>query len=232
MDTETLGSHRTTYDGLFGHPISRNLQWRDVRAMLIALSDVTERHDGVMKFSRNGQSLVLRPPPRKDVSDVRVLMQIRHFLEKSDAPPAGDLKEGVHLLVVLDHREARVFETELHGSVPQRITPYDPQSTHRHLHNVDNDSNGQRKPEFRAYYEAIVGTLAGAQSILIFGSSTGSSSAMNHLVAQLKEHHADLARRITGTLVVNEQHMSDDQLLAEARAFYAARGARGSNSQN
>jgi len=119
MDTKTLGSHRTTYDGLFGHPISRNLQWRDVRAMLIALSDVTERRDGVMKFSRNGQSLVVRPPPRKDCSDVQVLMQIRQFLEKSDGPPAGDLKEGVHLLVVPDHREARVFKTGLHGSDPQ-----------------------------------------------------------------------------------------------------------------
>jgi hypothetical protein len=200
--------------------------------MLVALSDVTERRDGVMKFSRNGQSLVVRPPPRKDFSDVEVLMQIRHFLAKSDAPPAGDLKEGIHLLVVLDHREARVFKTELHGSVPQSITPYDPHSTHRHLHNVDNDSNGQRKPEFEDYYDAVVSTLTGAQSILIFGSSTGSSSAMNHLVAELKEHHPDLARHIAGTLVVNEQHMSDDQLLAEARAFYAARGPRGSISQN
>ena len=82
--------------------------------MLIALSDVTERRDGVMKFSRNGQSLVVRPPPRKDCSDVQVLMQIRQFLEKSDGP-----KEGVHLLVVPDHREARVFKTGLHGSDPQ-----------------------------------------------------------------------------------------------------------------
>ena len=200
--------------------------------MLVALSDVTERRDGVMKFSRNGQSLVVRPPPRKDFSDVQVLMQIRHFLEKSDAPPAGDLTEGVHLLVVLDHREARVFKTELHGSVPQRITPYDPHSTHRHLHNVDNNSNGQRKPEFQDYYDAIISTLSGAQSILIFGSSTGSSSAMDYLVAELKEHHPDLARRIAGTLVVNEQHMSVDQLLAEARAFYSARGPRGSIPQN
>ena len=42
-------------------------------------------------------------------------------------------------------------------------------------------------------------------------------------MAELRQHRPDLARRVVGTHVVNEQHMSEDQLLAEARAFYAAR---------
>ena len=229
MDTETLGSHRTTYDAVFQHPISRNLQWKDLRSMLITLADVTERRDGVMKFSRNGHILVLHPPRRKDFSDVQALMQVRHFLEHCDYPPAPEVTPGLHLLVVLDHRQAKVFRTEMHGSTAQSITPYDPHSNLRHLHNVEDDSNGHRKPEPRAYYDTIVRTLGGAQNILIFGSSTGSSSAMEHLLAELKDHHPDLARRVAGALVVNEQHMSDDQLLAGARAFYAAR-ARGDRS--
>jgi len=49
---------------------------------------------------------------------------------------------------------------------------------------------------------------------------------MEHLVAELKAHHPELAARVAGTVVVNEQHMSDDQLLAEARAFYAAGDAK------
>ncbi|WP_335063978.1 hypothetical protein [Nostoc sp.] len=63
--------------------------------------------------------------------------------------------------------------------------------------------------------------VSGTKKILIFGSSTGSSSAMDYLLADLKEHHPDIQERVVGTVVVNEQHMSEDQLLAQARTFYA-----------
>jgi hypothetical protein len=167
-------------------------------------------------------TLALRRPRGKDLSDAQEVMQIRHFLERSDPPPKRAVADGVHMLVVMNHREARVFRTELHGSVPQRITPFDPHGVGRHLHQVEENATGQRKPEPASFYEAIARTLAGAEKILILGSSTGSSSAMDHLVAELKQHHPDLARRVAGTVVVNEQHMSDDQLLAEARKFYSA----------
>jgi hypothetical protein len=113
----------------------------------------------------------------------------------------------------------------MHGSVPHRITSHGPDGAHRHLHNVENDSNGQRKPEPKAFYESIARALHGAQSILILGSATGASSAMDHLMAELKQRHPELAKRVAGTVVVNEQHMSEDQMLAEARSFYAARGS-------
>lgn len=223
MDSHMLGTHQSTYDAVFQHPISRNLQWRDLKAMLAALAEVKEEHDGGLKFTRNGQSIILHPPRRKDFDDVQALMQVRHFLERSGAPSQEAAPDGMHLLVVVDHREARVFRAELHGSVPQRIVPYDPNGSGRYLHRVDNDSNGQRKPEQKGFYEAIMRTLQGAQAILLFGSSTGSSSAMDHLMAELRQHHPDLAGRVVGTVVINEQHMSEDQLLAEARAFYAKR---------
>ncbi len=73
-----------------------------------------------------------------------------------------------------------------------------------------------------AFYEAVAQTLRSAEKILIFGSSTGSSSAMDHLLVDLKDHHPDLAQKVIGTVIVNEQHMTEDQLLAQARSFYAA----------
>jgi hypothetical protein len=219
-----LGTHKQTYDAVFQHPIARNLQWRDVRSMLVALADSTEEQSsGSFKFSRNGHTLIVHPPRRKDFSDVQELMDIRHFLSQSGAPGQEVAQEGTHLLVVIDHREARIFRAELHGSVPQHISAYDPHGGNRHLRNVENDSNGQRKPEPKAFYDAIAHTLEGAQSILILGSGTGSSSAMDHLAAELKQHHPQISKRVVGTVVVNEQHMSDDQLLAEARAFYGTR---------
>jgi phosphoheptose isomerase len=122
---------------------------------------------------------------------------------------------------VIDHREARIYETDVHGSVPRRITPLDLSGFGRQLHYVQDDSNGQRKPELKSFYEVVVKALHGAGSILIFGGGTGASSAMMHLVAEMKLHHADIAQRIAGEVVLDQQHLSEDQLLAAARAFYA-----------
>lgn len=129
-----------------------------------------------------------------------------------------------HLLVVIDHREARIYSTELHGSVPQRITPYSPQGVDRHLHYVQDESNGQRKPERKSFYEDVASTLEGDQQILLFGAGTGASSAMEQLFMDLERRHPQVARRIVGRLVVDEQHLTENQLLAKARDFYANMG--------
>ena len=88
--------------------------------MLTALADATEEHGENVKFTRNGQTLMVHPPRHKDFSDLQELMQVRHFLERSGTPPQPPAEEGTHLLVVIDHREARIYKTELHGTVPQR----------------------------------------------------------------------------------------------------------------
>ena len=36
-------------------------------------------------------------------------------------PSDQTVADGTHLLVVIDHREARIYQTELHGSVPERV---------------------------------------------------------------------------------------------------------------
>jgi hypothetical protein len=48
---------------------------------------------------------------------------------------------------------------------------------------------------------------------------------MAHLLAELKRHHPELARRVVGPFAVDERHMTDDQLLAEAREIYATPAA-------
>jgi hypothetical protein len=223
MNLETLGSHhRSTYDAVFQHPVARNLEWMDLRSMLGSLAEVAELGSGgALKFTRNGETLVLHPPGRKDFSDVQALMDVRHFLERSDTASPESMADGVQLLVVIDHREARVYRAELHGTVPQRVVPYDPHGFGRHLHNVEVDGNGQRKPERKSFYESVAKTLRGAGQILMFGSGTGSSSAMDQLLAALRHDHADIASRVVGSLVVDARHLTEDQLLAKARDFYA-----------
>ena len=139
--------------------------------------------------------------------------------DETDTPPP--VAAGLHLLVVIDHRQARIYQAELHGSVPQRVMPYDPDGFGRHLRDVQDDSTGQRKPERKSFYEAVAKTLRGAEKVLLFGSGTGASSAMDQLLAELKHHHADLAKHIVGSVVVDESHLTEAQLLAKAREFYA-----------
>src|ERR1017187_10842110 len=106
------GSHLRTYKTIFQHPVSHNLEWRAVRALLENLGHVAEQPNGNLKVTRNGQILVLHPPRTKDVAETDEIMALRHFLERSEtAPPATDKKE-THWLLVIDHHEARLFCTE------------------------------------------------------------------------------------------------------------------------
>ena len=104
--------------------------------------------------------------------------------------------------------------------MPQRVLPYDRSGFGRHLHYVQDDSNGKRKPEVKGFYEAVAKTLEDAEKILLFGSGTGASSAMEQMLAALRRDHPALADRVVGSVVVNEQHLTEDQLLDQARRFY------------
>jgi hypothetical protein len=223
METHLSGAHQKTHQHIFQHPMPHNLQWRDVWAMLNAMKDATTVEDdkGELKVTRNGQMLILHRPRGKDLADKKELMQIRHFLERSGVPVAAPAEIGSHLLVVIDHREARIFSAEVHGTVAQKITPYDPFGFGRDLHYNQNDSNGQRKPELKSFYEAVAKTLQGAKQILMFGNGTGSSSAMEHLLADLKHNHKEIAARVIGSVAVDEHHLTEDQLLAKARTAFA-----------
>jgi len=46
---------------------------------------------------------------------------------------------------------------------------------------------------------------------------------MDQFVSWLAVHHPELARRIIGSLVVDENHLTDGQLLGKAREFYENR---------
>ena len=133
-----------------------------------------------------------------------------------------DRATAPHLLVVIDHREARVYRTEVQGAVPVKLEPYDPHGHGRHLHSAHEWTDGKSQPERKSYYEAVAKTLRGAGQVLLFGSGTGKSSAMEQLLADLTAHHPDVAKAVVGSVVVDPHHTTENQLLAQAREFYAA----------
>ena len=215
------GSHLRTYNTIFQHPISHNLEWRQVRSLFEHIAVVAEQPNGNLKVSRNGESIVLHTPRTKDVAEMAELMEIRHFIERSEkaAAPAA---AGVHWLVVIDHHEARIYSSEMNGTVPERIMPHEPTDYFRHAHNSKDFSRGKEKPDPNSFFEPVALALNGAGKILIFGTGKGTSSEMEQFVAWVAKHHPTVAARIIGSVVIDENHLSESQLLAKAREHYLA----------
>jgi hypothetical protein len=223
--TSTLtGSHLRTYKTIFQHPISHNLGWHDVQALFRRLGEIEEEPNGNLKVTRNGQVLVLHRPHAKDVAEVDDVMTLRHFLERSETiPPETDEKDA-HWLLVIDHHEARLFQTEMHGAIPQQILPRAPEDYVRHTQNAKEFSKGKNEPDANSFFQPVAKALRAAGRILIFGTGTGASSEMDQFIAWLKLHYPEPASRIIGSLVVDEHHLTENQLLATAREFYANSG--------
>ena len=221
---QLTGSHLRTYQTIFQHPISHNLEWRAVRGLLGKLCHIAEEPNGNLTVTRNGQTLVLHPPRTKDVADTDELMALRHFLERAENAPLETNGKDTHWLLVIDHREARIFRAELDGGIPQQILPHKPDDYFRHAHNSQDFSRGQEKPDPNSFFEPVAKALKAGGPILIFGGGTGTSSEMDQFIAWSKLHHPELAKRIIGSLVVDEHHLTEGQLLAKAREFYANAG--------
>lgn len=220
--TATLtGPHLRTYETIFQHPVSHNLAWRAVRTLLARLGHVTEEPNGNLKVTRNGHLLVLPPPRTKDVADIDELMTLRHFLERSETIPAQGQPPETQWLVVIDRHEARIYRSFAPDAVPQLIRSHSAEKSFRPAPSAKEVASGLEKSEQSGFFEPVAGVLNGAGKILIFGSGTGNSSEMDQFAAWLQNHRPELAKRIVGTVVIDEHHLTEAQILAQAREFLA-----------
>jgi len=220
MSSKLSGADQRTYHSIFSHPMSHNIEWSEVHSMFKSLGEVVEEHNGNTKITRNGHTLVMHQASPNTIIEPSVLMKVRHFLRSSREEEGTSAPAGDHLLLVIDHHEARIFKSELPGSVPEKIVPYDPHGYGQHLHNVHDPADGQQHPIPKSFFEAIGKSLAGASQILIFGNGSGGGTAMSELMDYLHSSEKLLFEHVIGTVSVDEHHMTEDQLLAKAREFY------------
>lgn len=214
-------SHLRTYNTIFQHPVSHNLGWSEVHALFRHLGHVELEPNGNLKVTRHGQTLILHAARTKDVATTEELMALRHFLERSEPTGPGVAGPVAEWLVVIDHREARIYRSTAPGAVPQQIRPHAPEDFFRSAPHSKDFSRGQEKPDPSSFFEPVAGVLNGAGRILVFGSGTGMSSEMDQFIAWLKTHRPEVALRIVGSVVVDETHLSEAQLLAKARECFA-----------
>ena len=171
-----------------------------------------------MKVTINGRVEVIHPQHSKDVGDTDEIMALRRFLKEAQVEPTA-APEAADYLLVIDHHEARLFRSELQGAIAETILPHEPDEFFRHAHHSRQFSRGQEKPDPNSFFGPIAEALHDAGRILVFGTGTGTSSEMDQFVDWLRLHHTELAERLVGTEAVNENHLTDGQLLSKARDY-------------
>jgi hypothetical protein len=211
------GSDLRTYEKLFQHPLSHNLEWHDVQTMLGRLGQIHVEPNGHISFARNGHALVLHRPHTKDITDMHELMEIRHFLERSETEMPPVMANG-HVTVFVSRQEARVFHSDAHDTAATRVRPADPLGPGHSAESHD-FSRGKDIPPPVRFFELIAAEIKEAQQILLFGCGSGKASEAELFAAWLREQHPALATRIAGTIAVDEHQVSDNELLAKTRHF-------------
>lgn len=197
-----------------------------MRSLLAALGHVTETPDHHLHATRNGHVLVLRPPGAKKFESKSMVIALRRFLKRSEVPLIHSNGRDAHLLLVIGHHEVRLFRSDFHGGSINQLLPDDgiagftiakPDGV-----NADVAAKG---PDFGGIFEPIAEALRATGNILIFGESSGTQLKMDRFIDWVKRRHPDLAERIVGSEVLDQDRLDSGPLLAKARQFYAhARG--------
>jgi hypothetical protein len=79
--------HRATLEKIFGHPLSGNVEWRQVLSLLEAVGTTTQEHNGKVKVELGGHTEVLQPPDGKDV-DRQLIVDLRRMLTNAGLQPS------------------------------------------------------------------------------------------------------------------------------------------------
>jgi hypothetical protein len=79
--------HRVTLEKLFSHPLSGNIEWRQVLSLLEAAGTTTQEPNGKVKVELGGETMVLQPPDDKDVGR-QMIVDLRRLLTNAGLEPS------------------------------------------------------------------------------------------------------------------------------------------------
>jgi stalled ribosome rescue protein Dom34 len=117
-----------------------------------------------------------------------------------------------HAVVWIDHHEARIIHFNADAAEEERVRPVNPP---KHLHVKAGSPSGTHISDEPQFYRDVANALADAREILVFGPSTAKGEFLKHL----EKHVPHIIERIAGIETLDR--MSDNQLLAAARRFFA-----------
>ena len=118
-----------------------------------------------------------------------------------------------HVIVWIDHSEARVFGVGSEDADSQVIRTH---SHQRHLHHKANSGDSGHAPLDKEFFDRVAQSILGAGALLIVGPA----NAKTELVEFINSHYPQLAQRISAVETLD--HPSDGMLIALARKFFRA----------
>jgi hypothetical protein len=218
------GGDRRTLDAIFQHPLSHNLSWREVVALVTAIGATEEKHNGEFLFSAGDQRLSMKRPHGKDLTASEVI-DLRHFLKRAgwspDAAvpsPADPAEAAPGLIIVIDHTDARIYRIDRAVDDRRAITAYDPKHLLHHLERKMHDEDrGEAFPDDEAFFERIADAASSGGEIVVVGHGKGQSNEADHLSAYLKRRHPGTYARIVREIVADLPHLTTPELLELGR---------------
>jgi len=223
--------HRSTAEAILSHPVSHNVEWRDVLSLLEAIGEVSEEHNGKFKVSVGGETETLHRPSGKDIGE-QMAVDLRRMLgaagitpaalrERLDvsAKPAATEPKG-HAILVISYHGADIYPTDATNGAPSRIVPQDPSGRLRTMHHKANNPEGWYGRIETSWYAELAEALRPAAQIVIIGNGKGHSNATVQFMQYLAQHDHDLMKRIVGSIESDDEGLTEAKLLALAREFY------------
>jgi stalled ribosome rescue protein Dom34 len=122
------------------------------------------------------------------------------------------MSEHYHAVIWIDHHEAHVVHFNADTADEKTVHAH---HSPRHLHSKVGSASGSHVTAEPEFYRDVAAAITDAHEILVVGPS----SAKAEFVKYAKEHAPQVSRRIAG--VETLQRVSDPQLVAEGRRFFA-----------
>jgi hypothetical protein len=229
--------HRRTAEAILSHPVSHNIEWRDVISLLEAIGEVSEEDNGKVKVSVGGETETLRRPSGKDIGE-QMVVDLRRMLgaagitaeglrERQDvsATPTGTEPRG-HAILVIGYHGADVYPTDATDGAPTKIVPEDPRGRLRTMHHKAGNPEGWYGRIEESWYAELAQALRPAGQILIIGNGKGHSNGMLQFMQYLARHDHDLMKRIVGSIETDDEDLTEAKILALSRSFYGERSPR------
>jgi len=224
--------HQKTLQALFSHPLQHGVRAAKVEALLRQLgAEITKLSDSRLqiRLPQGGETWIHSGGGHHPDLDSEAVMRVRHFLQEAGISPAHPEGEAAsargdqsHRLVLhLNHHQTDVFsfdgkEVEQASLRPHGLWGSGENLSHRH----DRDIAGQRAPRDNEYLARITAALAKADAVLLLGHGSGESDMRQVLLHYLENHHRELLDRIVGIETLNDDGLTDGELLALAREHF------------
>ncbi len=193
------------------------MEWSELRSLLSELAEIEDGILGSLRVTRNGETLTFSAERLQNAATTEDLLTIRGFLARTARERMS------HWLVIVGQHSAKIYRDYRSVAEPHGFVEYDPHGFGWMLADRFDESDQFDWPERESFYEAIALTLRGTGPILILGKGTRSKRAMDQLVAHMNRSHDDVSVRLIGCVAAAMQSMTEDELLAQASAYFHSR---------